>query len=381
MKKLPLILYPFLRKEEVGVKLIDWLPWHHVFGGNHNFGIALYNGGSLYIDDGKPTPTDISVTLKNLKSIAPTVYFNVPKGFEVLLGYLKEDQELRHVFFSELKMLFCAGASMPQHIRESLEKLSFDVLGKKILISMGYGMTEASPTCLLNTRFGDKSGHLGVPVPGLEVKLVKNGDKMEARYKGKNLTPGYYKNPKATKNAFDEEGFFKSGDALKILDINAINKGLVFDGRITEDFKLDTGTWVSVGILRKELIQMGKGLIEDVVITGQDRSFVGAIIFPELKYCRKISGLPEGSSYTDLVQHSKVKKALQETLNTLGKSSTGSSTLIKKAICADFEPSKDKREITDKGSLNQQIIRANKQALIQELYEINASQKIISFQL
>lgn len=371
---------PFMKNDKVGVKLIDWLPWHHVFGGNHNFGIALYNGGSLFIDEGKPTPEDISITLKNLKDIAPTIYFNVPKGFEVLVKNLKKDQELCRFFFSELKLLFCAGASMPQHVRDSLEQLSNDTLGKRILISTGYGMTEASPTCLLNTNYWDKSGHLGVPVPGLQVKLVSNGDKTEAFFKGDNLTPGYWKNPQATENAFDDEGYYKSGDALKLVASEDPNQGLLFDGRITQDFKLDTGTWVRVGHLREQLIHVANGLIHDAVITGQDRSFVGAIVFPEMEHCKKIASLPDGSTYQEIINNDVVIGALQEIVNNLGAASTGSSTLIKRVIFADFELSKEKGEITDKGSINQQMIRNNKASFVDKLYESKVSQKVIPYQ-
>ncbi len=371
--------FTFLSNKEAGLTLIDWLPWNHVFGGNHNFGIALYNGGSLYIDEGDPTIHGIKATLKNLAEIAPTIYFNVPKGYEELVNHLKADKELCQVFFSRLKMFFYAGASLPQHIWDGLEQLSYETIGKRILIATGFGMTEGSPSCLFNTRPGGCSGQIGVPVPGLEVKLVPDGNKVEARYKGGNLTPGYWRNEEATKVAFDEEGYFKSGDALKWIDKNDLNKGMLFDGRIAEEFKLTTGTWVSVGVLKNRLISVANGLLQDAVITGHDRPFLGAIVFPDLHYCRRLTQLPETASLKEMVRHPKMVTALQETLHQLGKVSTGSSMCIKRAVFADFELSIDKGEITDKGSINQRAILNSKQDLVAMLYEENPSSRIVEF--
>lgn len=371
--------FPFIMNHKTGLTLIDWLPWNHVFGGNHNFGITLYNGGSLYIDGGNPTPRGIQTTLKNLAEIAPTMYFNVPKGFEELVNRLKEDQPLCKKFFSRLKLLFYAGASLPQHVWDGLEQLAYDTIGKRVIISTGLGMTEGSPSCLFNSRPGGKSGELGVPVPGLEVKLVPDGDKMEARFKGANMTSGYWRNPEATKKAFDEEGFYKTGDALKLIDKNDLNKGMLFDGRIAEDFKLNTGTWVSVGVLKGKLIKEGNGLIQDAVITGHDRAFLGAIIFPELHYCRKLSGLPTTATIKEVVEHPNVITALNEVLINFGSKSTGSSTCIKRAIFADFELSIDKGEITDKGSINQRSILKNKADIVASLYEDNLPETVVVY--
>jgi len=352
--------FPFIKNEEVGITLLDWLPWNHVFGGNHNFGMVLYNGGSLYI--------------------APTVYFNVPKGFEELVNHLKKDKSLCEFFFSKLKMLFYAGASLPQHVWDGLEELAVETIGKRVLISTGLGMTEASPSCLFNTLTDSESGMVGVPVPGLEVKLVPDEDKIEARFKGKNLTPGYWRNPKATAKAFDEEGFFKTGDAMKLIDPNDLNKGMRFDGRIAEDFKLVTGTWVSVGVLKAKLIKAGNGLIQDAVITGHDRDFLGAIIFPEINYCQKLSGLPASSERREILRHPKVLSALQATLNQLGQQSTGSSTCIQKVIIADFELSIDKGEITDKGSINQRKILSNRSEVVELIYQSSLLPNMVAYQ-
>ena len=359
--------FPFM--ENGGLTFIDWLPWNHVFGGNHNFGLTLYNGGSLYIDEGNPTPNGILKTIENLRSIAPTMYCNVPKGFEELIPFLRADKTLREHFFSQLKLFFYAGAGMPQHIWDALEQLAYDTTGKRVLISTGLGMTEASPSCLFNLFFGSISTNLGTPLPEITVKLVPNEGKLETRFKGENITKGYWRNPEATQKAFDDEGFYCTGDALKFVDENDPNKGMLFDGRIAEDFKLDTGTWVSVGVLKAKLIAAGKGLIQDAVITGHDKSFLGAIIFPELNFCKKLANLPDETDVETIVSTPSVFSALQTVLDAFSKQSTGSSTLIKRAIFADFHLSIDKGEITDKGSINQRAILVNRVEYVEKLYE------------
>lgn len=351
-----------------GLVLVDWLPWNHTFGGNHNFGLTLYNGGSLYIDGGNPTPAGIRLTLENLKEIAPTVYFNVPKGFEELIPYLHADEDLRRFFFSRLQMFFYAGAGMPQHVWDALEALAFATTGKRLFIGTGLGMTEACPSAMFNTRFGAHSGVIGLPVPGLEVKLTPNEGKLEARFRGKNLTPGYWRNEEATRNAFDEDGYYKTGDALKFLNPDDPAEGLVFDGRIAEDFKLNTGTWVNVGVLRAKFIAAGQGLIQDVVIAAPDKPFLSAIVFPELNLCRKLSGLGEKATLQEVVLAAPVVEALHKVLDDFAANNTGSSTFIKKAVFADFALSIDKGEITDKGSINQRAILSNYAHIVEALY-------------
>lgn len=357
--------FPFMK--DGGLVLIDWLPWNHTFGGNHNFGLTLFNGGTLYIDEGNPTPRGIKTTIENLRDIAPTVYFNVPKGFEELIPILREDERLRSHFFSGLKMFFYAGASMPQHVWDGLEQLAYDTIGNRLLIATGLGMTEASPSALFNTEFGSRSGMLGVPVPGLKVKLVPDGDKFEARFKGKNITPGYWRNPEATRKAFDDEGYYKTGDALKMIDAGDPNKGMLFDGRISEDFKLDTGTWVRVGLMRARLIKAGKGIIRDAVIAGHDESYISAIVIPDVHHCRKLIG-SDHLSIEALAGHPSVIEAVEGTLHRLGEEGTGSSTCIRKVIIADFELDMDKGEITDKGSINQRAVLQNRKELVDGLY-------------
>ncbi|CAN5711442.1 feruloyl-CoA synthase [soil metagenome] len=367
--------FPFMMEE--GLEFIDWLPWNHTFGGNHNFGLTLYNGGSLYIDDGNPTPQGIAITVANLKERNPTIYFNVPKGFEELIPYLKNDEQLRNQFFSNVKMLFYAGAGMPQHVWDAWEELSLETIGEKIMITTGLGCTETCPSALFASEPGGFAGLLGIPVPGLELKLVLTGGKSEARYRGKNVFPGYWRQPELTAKVFDEEGFYCTGDALKFVDANDANKGMIFDGRIAEDFKLNTGTWVHVGMLRAQIIAAGQGFIQDVVITGHDNEFIGAIVFAGLDHCKKIIGTANETSLTDLINHAALKQKLQDVLNELAVKSTGSATLIKRAVFADFTLNIDKGEITDKGSINQRMIIQNHPEIAERLYAVNINDDVI----
>ena len=358
--------FPFMAD---AFEIIDWLPWNHTFGGNHNFGLTLYNGGTLYLDEGNPTPAGIKATVANLREIAPTVYFNVPKGFGELVEYLQKDIKLREKFFSRLQLLFYAGAGMPQHTWDALERLALETVGERIIMATGLGCTESSPSALFSTRPDGFAGLLGLPVPGLELKLVPVDGKLEARYKGGNITPGYWKNEQATQQAYDEEGFYKSGDALKFVDADHVEEGLLFDGRLAEDFKLDTGTWVNVGKLRTDLLAAGNGLIHDAVITGHDQGFVGAILFPEVEVCKKQFGLSSEINLTEIAAMPVFKQAIQEVLLELAKKSTGSATLIKRALLANFTLSLDAGELTDKGSVNQKQVLKNHPECIRLLYQ------------
>lgn len=362
-------VFPFMTE---GFELIDWLPWNHTFGGNHNLGLTLYNGGSLYIDEGSPTPEGIKTTIANLRERRPTIYFNVPKGFEELIPYLRNDQELRTRFFSQLKLLFYAGAGMAQRVWDALEELAFLTTGKRLLISTGLGCTESSPSAMFNTHFGSFSGMLGVPVHGLELKLVPVAGKLEARYKGGNVMPGYWRNPQATAAAFDEEGFYKTGDALKFVNPADPNEGMIFDGRIAEDFKLNTGTWVSVGSLRADFIKAGRGLIRDAVITGHNRGYLGAIIFPEPDFLRTELGIEETDPDV-LANDDRIMELVSDVLFRFFRQSTGSSNRIRRAMIAPFELSPILGEITDKGSINQRAVLQHRATYVEMLYEAPAT--------
>lgn len=358
--------FPFM--QEQAPVFIDWLPWNHTFGGNHNFGLALHNGGTLYIDDGKPSTKGIEETVKNLREISPTAYFNVPKGFEMLIPYLEKEESLRNTFFKNLQIIFYAGASLAQPIWNKLEELAIRTIGVKVPIITGLGCTESGPSALFANWGGAFSGLLGVPVAGLEVKLVPLGDKSEARYSGANVTKGYWRNPEATVQAFDEDGFYKTGDAVKFLDENNPDKGLIFDGRIAEDFKLSTGTWVNVGVMKTKIISSGSPIIQDVVIAGLDQDYIGLILFLNTEACCQLTGHTTAVCTSELYGHSSITTFIESWMKEFNTHATGSSTSIGKVIIAHEPPSIDKGEITDKGSLNQRAVLANRQDLVHQLF-------------
>ena len=347
---------------------VDWLPWNHTFGGNHNVGLTLYNGGTLYIDDGKPTPKGIETTVQNLREISPTAYFNVPKGFDMLIPYLENEPALRTTFFKNLRFFFYAGASLAQPIWNRLEELARQTTGQVVPIITGLGCTESGPSAMFANWAGSFSGLLGVPVAGLSVKLVPDGDKLEARYKGPNVTPGYWRNPEATANAFDEEGYYKTGDAVRFVDEANPGKGLVFDGRIAEDFKLSTGTWVNVGILKAKVLAAGSPIVQDVVLAGLDQEYVSAILFLNAQACYELANLPTDTPPRMVFQHPAVQQFVDALLLRLEQQATGSANRITKAVVALDPPSIDLGEITDKGSLNQRAVLHHRAALVQQLY-------------
>ena len=358
---------PFLG--EAPPQFVEWTPWHHVAAGNQQFGLAVYNGGSYYIDDGRPAPGLIEKTVRNLRDIAPTFYFNVPKGYEELLPYLRRDRGLRENFFSRLKVMLYAGAGMSQHIWSGLEEIARDTCGERILIITGLGSTETAPSATFGHWDTGQTGVVGVPVPGVEVKLVPNGSKLEARFRGPSITPGYWHQEDITHAAFDEEGFYKMGDALKFADPEDPQKGLIFDGRVAEDFKLATATWVDVGSLRMQLIQKGAPLVQDVVITGHDRDDVGAMIFPVPGACRELcGGLAPDAPLAQVLAHPAVRERFGNLLAGLAAASTGSSRRIARALLLEAPPSIDAGEITDKGSINQGAVLRCRAALVEALY-------------
>ncbi len=349
--------------------LCDWLPWNHTFGGSHNFGIALFNGGSLYIDAGKPTPDLFGETLRNLREIAPTAYFNVPKGYEMLVGHLRTDPGLRETFFSRLNLLFFAAAGLSQHIWDELQDLAFETCGEEILVVTGLGATESAPYALSTGIEGAASGSLGLPVPGVELKLVPVEEKMEARLRGPSITPGFWRHPELTAAAFDEENYYRLGDAIKFADPQDPLKGFVFDGRLNEDFKMSSGTWVRVGPLRMRLLAHFGILVQDVVIAGPDREYTAALFFPALEMCRKLcTGLSPNAPAAEVLARPEVRGVFQERLDSFASASTGRSTRIERAILLATPPSIEAQEITDKGSINQKAVLGNRAALVEDLY-------------
>jgi len=349
--------------------IVDWLPWNHTFGSNHNFGLVLDNGGSLYIDEGRPLPGAIEATVRNLRDIAPTIYFNVPKGFEMLLPYLAAQTALRETFFSRLKVMFYAGAALAQHVLDAYEALAVRTTGERILFMSSLGSTETAPAALSCNWDCQRAGNVGLPLPGVELKLVPCEGKLEARLKGENIMPGYWRAPALTAEAFDDERFYKIGDALKFADLNDPAKGMLFDGRLAEDFKLATGSWVSVGPLRAAFIAHFAPLVRDVVLAGADRDEIAALIFPDLDACRKIgAGLPANAPAQLLLAERNVLEAFGRLIDTFAGASTGTSSRVTRGVLLAEPPSLDIGEMTDKGSINQRAVLTHRAAIVEELY-------------
>ena len=353
---------------EAPLVLVDWLPWNHTFGGNHNFGMVVFHGGTLYIDDGKPTPTLMHETLRNLREIAPTVYFNVPTGFEAIALAMQTDDLLRKTLLSRVQMFFYAGAALAQPIWDSLYESQEREIGERIVMGTGLGMTESGPFGIFVTNPNVSAGDLGVPTPGLELKLVDMGGKTEVRYRGPNITPGYWRNAEETKGAFDDEGFFCTGDAVKWIDETDVHLGLKFDGRIAEDFKLATGTFVSVGPLRGKIIAAGAPYVQDVVLTGINLKEVGAMVFPT-PAVRALSGLAADAPLADVLSSAPVLAHFQNLINELAKTATGSANRIARMCLLSEPPTIDKGEITDKGSINQRSVLTHRADTVAALHE------------
>jgi len=358
--------FPFFGDE--APVLLDWLPWNHTFGGSHNVGIVLYNGGTLYLDDGKPTPRDFEVTVRNLRQIAPTVYFNVPKGWELLAEALERDTALRANFFSRVKLFFCAGAGLSQAVWDRLDRIAVSHCGESIRIMSGLGMTETSPSCTFGTGPIVQAGYVGVPAPGCEVKLVPIGDKLEARFRGPHVTPGYWRAPQLTAEAFDADGYYRTGDALRFYDPARPELGCMFDGRIAEDFKLSSGTFVSVGPLRARVVSQGAPFVQEAVVTGLDRDEIGLMIFPRMENCQPLSGLAADASPAAILASAPVQAFFQHLLDGLNAQASGSSHRIARLLLLQEPPSIDHRELTDKGSINQAAVLARRAAIVDALY-------------
>jgi len=343
--------WPFV--EERPPVVVDWLPWNHTFGGNHNFNLVLRNGGTMYIDGGKPVPGLVETTARNLKEIAPTMYFNVPRGYDLLLPFLEKDAALRRNFFRDLDVLFYAAAALPQNLWERLIKLSKQEKNARLAMLSAWGSTETAPLATSVHFRMERAGVIGLPVAGCELKLVPSAGKLEVRVRGPNVTPGYYQRPELTEAAFDEEGFYRIGDAVRFADPAVPANGIVFDGRVAEDFKISTGTWVNAGAVRVRLIAAADPLIQDAVITGQDRDEVGALVFlsPGTK---DMSHAALGARLSGIIR----KLALEG----------GSSTYPSRLLVMTEPPSIDANEITDKGYMNQRAVLERRAALVEALY-------------
>jgi feruloyl-CoA synthase len=350
--------------------LVDWLPWSHTFGGNFNINCVLRNGGTFYVDEGKPVPALIGRTVANLKDVSPTIYLNVPRGYALLLDQLEVDEELQKSFFARLDLLFYAAAALPRSLWDRLEALSLKVLGRKVPFVSSWGMTETAPSVTIVHFPIDRPGNIGVPGPGNAVKLVPDGDKLEVRVKGPNVTPGYFKAPEQTRALFDEEGWLKTGDAVRMADPANPAAGLLFDGRVAENFKLLTGTWVNVGMLRPAVIGAGAPVIEDAVVTGHDRDEIGLLVFPSLAGLRGLCPeLGPEATLKDLLGQPAVRAALVEGLGRFNAEGGGhATTRVGRCLLLTEPPSIDAGEITDKGYLNQRAVLAKRAALVERLY-------------
>jgi feruloyl-CoA synthase len=349
--------------------VLDWAPWNHTAGGNKVFNMVLYNGGTFFIDDGRPTPDLIKRTARNLADVAPTWYFNVPKGYEELVPHLEADAALRRRFFSRLNMMMYAGAGVAQHTWSALERLAVKATGERVILATGLGSTETAPFSLMCTTDQRIAGNIGVPARGITLKLVPTEEKLEARLKGPNITPGYWRDAALTASAFDEDGFYRLGDAFRFAEPGDAAKGFYFDGRLAENFKLNTGTWVSVGALRARFINHFGEIVRDVVITGLDRDHIAALVFPDVALCRTLTeGLPK-ARVEDVLADPRVRAAFAEKLRSLAQASTGSSTRIERLLLMAEPASIDRGEITDKGSINQRAVLRHRADRVEELYE------------
>ncbi|AJP59450.1 feruloyl-CoA synthase [Pandoraea vervacti] len=366
-----MLLQTFPTFGETPPVLVDWLPWNHTYGGSHNVGIALYNGGTLYIDDGKPVAGKFEETLRNLREISPTVYFNVPKGWEDLAIALESDAVLRERFFAKVNLYFFGGAGLSQAAWDRLERVTETHCGERIRIMSGLGMTETSPSCMFTTGPVMRAGYIGLPAPGCEVKLAPVGGKLEVRFRGPNVMAGYWRH-ESSEAVFDEEGYYCTGDAATFVDKHDPEAGLQFDGRITEDFKLSSGTFVSVGPLRARVISEGAPYVQDAVITGINRDDIGLMIFPRVEDCRRLSGLPREAPLADVLASAPVRDVFASLLAKLNANASGSATTVARLLLLDTPPSLDRGEVTDKGSINQRAVQDHRADIVDMLHAAKA---------
>ncbi|MCM2307427.1 MAG: feruloyl-CoA synthase [Sulfuritalea sp.] len=359
-------IWPFMAKQKPVI--VDWLPWSHVFGGNYCFNKVLCWGGSFYIDGGKPAPGLIDKTVRNLTEIAPTQYFSVPRAYDMLVPLLRDNAALRRNFFSRLQIIFYAGAALPQHLWEELDRLARMELGEPVTMLSSWGSTETAPAATDCHFQAVRSGVIGVPIPGTELKLVPVADKLEVRVKGPNVFPGYWKQPRLTQEAFDEDGFYIIGDAVEFVDPTRPEQGLLFDGRVAEDFKLLTGTWVHVGSLRVAGIDALSPVAQDIVVTGHDRDEIGFLVFPNMSECRRLAQLPADAPADQVLRHPMVKERVREGLLRMKREGGGSSTYPTRLLLMAEPPSTEAGEITDKGYINQRAVLTRRADLVLHLY-------------
>lgn len=358
--------------------LVDWLPWHHTFGGTNNFGLVLYDGGTYYFDPGKPLPDQVGPTVQALREIAPTMYLNTPQGFSALLPYLRSDAQLRKNFFSRLSLIYYGGASLPTHIWTALDELAVEATGQRVLIVSGLGCTEVGP-CPSTTNWDPRRQALaGLPVAGMKIKVVPVGTKLEIRYSGPCVTPGYWKNSEGTLASFDEEGYFRSGDAVRFIDPDQPQRGLRFDGRIAENFKLLSGTWVNTAEVRERALAMFAPYANDVVIAGHDREFICALVFPDMKACRQLAGnMPDSASALQIVSAPMVRTFFQAALDGWTQRDGGSSSRIARIVLESEMPTLDSGELSAKSAISPVNVLTRRAAVVTELYQQPTAERVL----
>ena len=367
-------IWPFLLENPP--ILLDWLPWNHTFGGNIVINNALTNGGTLYIDGGKPAPGLIAQTVENIRLASPSLYYNVPAGYAALLPFLEEDEELRESFFRQLDLIFYAGAALPQDLWERLAAVSKQTIGRAVPMVSAWGSTETAPMAAAVHWHIDRAGVVGLPVPGTEIKMLPNGSKLELRVRGPNVTPGYLNKPDLTAAAFDDDGFYKIGDAGYLADPEDPAQGLVFDGRVAEDFKLTTGTWVNSGNLRLAATTATSPVLQDVVVAGHDRDYVAIMAWINLEGTRAFLG-DYGVDVAEAVQSARLKEHLIQSLTSYNDANPGSSTRIARLMLLTEPPAIDANEITDKGYINQRAVLEARNTEVERLYAVNPNPDVI----
>ncbi len=368
-------VWPFV--EDDALVLVDWLPWNHTFGGNHNFNLVLRHAGTLYIDNGRPLPAMIGETVRNLKDVSPTIYFNVPAGYAGLLPHLENDEDFARAFFRKLRLIFYAGAALPQDLWTRLEAVSVRVTGERIPMTSSWGSTETAPLATAAHFLIDRAGVIGVPVPGVELKLVPAGVKMEVRVSGPNVTPGYWKRSDLTKDAFDREGFYKIGDAVRLADPNDPAKGVVFDGRIAEDFKLTTGTRVAVGAVRIGVLAATSPALQDAVVAGEDREYISLLAWLNHGACLVLSNLDARATLADFARNKDVHDYVRTAIAKWNAAHPGSSERIARVLLLPDAPSIDANEITDKGYINQRLALDRRAAEVERLFAAKPDPDVI----
>ena len=357
-------VWPFVREEPP--VLVDWMPWNHTFGGSHDFDLVLSAGGTMYVDEGKPVPGLIEKTVANLRDISSTIYLNVPRGYAALLPFLETDDELAAKFFARLRLIFYAGAALPPELWDRLDRLARRVTGGPVPMTTAWGSTETSPLATSAHFPLDGPGNIGVPVPGTAIKLVPDGTKLEVRVKGPNVFPGYWHDAELTAKAFDDEGFYRIGDAGRFVDPDNPTAGVLFDGRVAEDFKLTTGSWVSVTHVRTAVISAASPLVLDVVVTGHDRDELGVMVWVDAAAAGRQFGI-EGDA-AGIAADDRVRTYIAEAIAGHNLEHTSATRRVARLLVLDEPPQIDANEITDKGYINQRAVLERRAEQVARVY-------------